>query len=109
MQVLYYNVTFFSFFQLYYVLSGHEICSVSWEELLSRFPSSYPAYRAQRACFGSAYIYFFMKDVYGIEDHSPGEFFPLDSHNDLELSWVLGAVAMSTHEDRQKFVSYVAV
>lgn len=89
--------------------AGHEICSMSWEELLSRFPSSYPAYRAQRACFGSAYIYFFMKDVYGIEDHSPGEFFPLDSHNDLELSWVLGAVAMSTHEDRQNFVSYVAV
>ena len=30
-----------------------------------------------------------------------GEFFPMDNHNEYDLGWVLGAVAVSAHEDRK--------
>ena len=50
--------------------TGQAICQISWQDLLARFPDS--NYRAQRACFGAAYIYFFMTDVYGISELSQG-------------------------------------
>lgn len=36
-----------------------------------------------------------------------GEFFPLDSHNEHDLGWVLGAVAVSAHHDRDELLTQV--
>mmetsp|Transcript_31544 Transcript_31544/g.58720 ORF Transcript_31544/g.58720 Transcript_31544/m.58720 type:complete len:467 (-) Transcript_31544:47-1447(-) len=84
--------------------AGHEICQLPWQDLIARFPDSYPSYRAQRACFGAAYMYFLMMDVYGISELSQGEFFPMESHNEHDLGWVLGAVAVSSHGAREELL-----
>jgi hypothetical protein len=57
------------------VNEGQEICQLTWQELMARFPDSYPSYRAQRACFGAAYMYFLMTDVYGISELAQGTLF----------------------------------
>ena len=51
--------------------TGQRVCELSWEALLAHFPG-YPAFRAQRACFGAAFTYFFMRDVLGIAELSRG-------------------------------------
>lgn len=75
--------------------AGRIVCSRDWEELLSDFPG-FSAYRAQRACFGAAYIYSLLTGAYGLEDDTEGEFWPLEHVGDVEISWALGAVAAST-------------
>ena len=50
-------------------------------------------YRALRACFGSAYVYFLLVDVYGIEPSDTDSFLPVikDDKTGVEISWTLGA------------------
>ena len=38
-----------------------------------------------------------------------GEFFPLDSHEDHDLGWVLGAVAVSVHDKREDIVTHMSM
>lgn len=45
-----------------------------------------------------------LPDIYSI-----GEFFPMDSHNEHDLGWVLGAVAVSSHENRDVLLLQVPV
>lgn len=81
------------------VENGLRICKMSWERLLQEVEPSLPAYHAQRACFASAYIYFLLSDVYGLNDHDVGGFIPLFEYDDHDLSWVLGAVGVSILPD----------
>ena len=75
--------------------AGHIVCSRDWEQLLREFPG-FNAYRAQRACFGAAYIYTLLTGAYGLSDDTEGEFWPLEHVGEVEISWALGAVAAST-------------
>mmetsp|Transcript_10676 Transcript_10676/g.16173 ORF Transcript_10676/g.16173 Transcript_10676/m.16173 type:complete len:472 (-) Transcript_10676:11-1426(-) len=75
--------------------AGRRVCAEPWEVLLGRFPGYMP-YKAQRACFAAAYMYFLLTDVYGAGHDDVGNVWPLDQHLDHELSWVLGAAALST-------------
>jgi hypothetical protein len=36
-----------------------------------------------------------------------GEFFPLETHEQHELGWVLGAVAVAAHDDREALVAHM--
>ena len=47
--------------------AGITVCHKRWDRLLLDFPGYMP-YRAQRACFGAAYIYVVLKDIYGFEN-----------------------------------------
>lgn len=77
---------------------GHAVCGRTWEDLLSDYPGHQP-YRAQRACFASAYMYFLLTDVYGMHQDDTGGFWALDSHMTYDLSWVLGAAAVAVLPD----------
>lgn len=70
---------------------GQRVCSSDWQQLLQAHPGVMP-YKAQRACFASAFIYFLLTEVYAVGVHEKGIFVPLDAHKHYELSWVLGAV-----------------
>ena len=48
-------------------------------------------YRALRACFGSAYIYFLLVDVYGLNTNDSDSFLPVVAESGVEISWALGA------------------
>ena len=52
-------------------------CRRPWESLLADFPGFMP-YRAQRACFGAAYVYSMLTDVYGIAPDDAEAFLPGD-------------------------------
>mmetsp|Transcript_3643 Transcript_3643/g.3760 ORF Transcript_3643/g.3760 Transcript_3643/m.3760 type:complete len:507 (+) Transcript_3643:166-1686(+) len=87
---------------------GISVCNRPWQDLLDDFPG-YQEYRAQRACFGAAYIYVLMTEMYGLERKELNElnesieissykknnhidlFAAVDSIGDHELSWALGA------------------
>ena len=71
--------------------AGMDVCARDWEDLLEGFPGYMP-YRAQRACFGAAYIHVLMTDVYGIRDAGTAtSFAAVDSMETHALSWALGA------------------
>jgi hypothetical protein len=70
--------------------AGITACKKKWSDLLLNFPNE-PAYRAQRACYGSAFIYVMIKDIYGIPEYS-NEFVPIEEFEPYgELGWALGA------------------
>ena len=80
--------------------AGVRVCRQDWEHLLEAFPGYMP-YRAQRACFGAAYIYVLLTDIYGMSSASASasaggrnnttSFTAVDSLGSRELSWALGA------------------
>eukprot|EP00981_Chlorochromonas_danica_P005631 scaffold1160_cov174-Ochromonas_danica.AAC.31 len=70
--------------------AGETICKQPWPEVLARFPS-FPAYRAQQACFGAAFMYAFAKDVYQVGEHDATTFVPTDEHHHFSVGWPLGA------------------
>lgn len=78
-------------------LAGRAVCGQSWESLLSLFPG-YPSYRAQRACFGAAYIHVLLTDLYGLQQHNHPEFSfsALETRNAYDISWTLGAAVHSS-------------
>ena len=57
-------------------------CRRPWEALLEDFPGFMP-YRAQRACFGAAYVYSMLTDVYGIAPDDAEAFLPGDKASPL--------------------------
>ena len=74
---------------------GDLLCRRSWEGVLSDFPG-FPNYRAQRACFSSAYIHALLTDVFLVGERD-SVFLPLDSieQERMELAWALGSAALS--------------
>ena len=83
------------------VLAPHEIavegriaCKRTWTDLLSDFPGFKP-YRAQRACFGAAYVYLMLTDVYGLSPNDKA-FMAIENLGSMELSWTLGAAIIGT-------------
>ena len=91
--------------------AGRRTCARKWTEILQDFPGFMP-YRAQRACFGAAYIYALMGHLYGmatdlhiksgvdafstttITKQIP-EFVAVDTVDSQELGWPLGAAAFA--------------
>lgn len=71
--------------------AGRAACSQPWSQLLLALPASAPSYRAHRACYGSAFIYVLLTEVYGIPPEA-AEFVPLEELDPFgELGWALGA------------------
>jgi hypothetical protein len=52
-------------------------CRRPWQDLLADHPGFMP-YRAQRACFGAAYVYAILTDIYGIAPDDDDAFLPVD-------------------------------
>lgn len=71
---------------------GRILCSTPWEDVHALFPDFMP-YRAQRACFATAYIHSMLTDVLGIDDNDAA-FLPVDHLDNQELSWALGAALL---------------
>jgi len=78
-------------------IAGKEICQRSWIDLLSDFPPGLPSYRTQRACFGAAYVYLMITDVYGL-NHRDKAFLAIENLGTMELSWTLGAAVIGITE-----------
>ena len=76
-------------------VKGELLCKRSWEGVLADFPG-FPNYRAQRACFSSAYIHTLLTDVFLVGELESA-FLPLDSieQEQMELAWALGSAALS--------------
>jgi hypothetical protein len=75
-------------------VAGEALCRRSWPEVLHEFPTFMP-YRAQRACFGAAYVYSLLTTVYGLDEHDNTTFLPLEYHKDYTLGWPLGSAIFS--------------
>jgi len=73
---------------------GRIACKRTWTDLLSDFPGFKP-YRAQRACFGAAYVYLMLTDVYGLSPNDKA-FMAIENLGSMELSWTLGAAIIGT-------------
>ena len=87
--------------------AGTEVCRLPWEKLLLKFPGFMP-YRAQRACFGAAYIFALLTDVYGLGPDVQTTFAAVESRNRYELSWALGAaVRLTLQPGALKALSFV--
>jgi hypothetical protein len=72
-------------------LAGRATCSQSWADILSSLAPGEPEWRAQRACYGAAFIYALLTSVYGVS-HDAAEFVPLGEVLPFgELGWALGA------------------
>jgi hypothetical protein len=70
---------------------GAQICMRPWEDVHRSFKSrNWKTYRSQRACFGSAYIYVILVDIYGLglSDHV---FQTIEKVHSLEVNWALGS------------------
>lgn len=79
---------------------GQQVCRMDWRDWHERFPvDTTPHYRTQRACFGAAYVYFLLVDVYGISVEDADTFLPLDVFDGFELSWAIGAASASVFGD----------
>jgi len=71
--------------------AGRAACSQPWSQLLLALPADAPSYRAHRACYGAAFIYVLLTEVYGIPPEA-AEFVPLEELDPFgELGWALGA------------------
>lgn len=78
---------------------GRILCPRKWQDVLEEFPGFMP-YRAQRACFGAAYIYSIITDVYGIAPDDGKTFLPIEAHGHIgELSWSIGAAVAHALEN----------
>jgi hypothetical protein len=75
-------------------VAGEVLCRRSWTEILHEFPTFMP-YRAQRACFGAAYVYSLLTTVYGLDEQDNTTFLPLEYHKDYTLGWPLGSAIFS--------------
>jgi len=77
--------------------AGRTACLQPWSQLLLTLPAGAHAYRAHRACYGAAFIYLLLTEVYGIPPDSE-EFVPLEELEPFgELGWALGAaLALAT-------------
>jgi hypothetical protein len=81
---------------------GEVVCRTPWEAILEDFPGFMP-YRAQRACFGSSFIYVLLSDLYGIDSNTPESelvyngtiFRPINNVEKQELGWAAGAAVYS--------------
>ena len=75
--------------------AGKVACSQNWEQLLLNLPGeNQPSYRAQRACYGSAFIYTLLISVYNMPEDSQ-EFVPLEALTPFgELGWALGMATL---------------
>ncbi len=72
-------------------VAGQHACRQTWKDLLLSMPPDTHPYRAHRACYGSAFIYVLLTEVYGMPS-SASEFVPLESVDPFgELGWALGA------------------
>jgi len=78
-------------------IAGKEACKRSWIDLLNDFPPGTPYYRTQRACFGAAYVYLMLTDVYGLNPNDKA-FLAIENLGTMELSWTLGAAVIGTSE-----------
>jgi hypothetical protein len=70
--------------------AGIETCQKPWVEIMNQFNNSIPEYRAQNACFGSAFVYTVATELYGIAEADTTSFLPIDSHKSYTLGWPLG-------------------
>lgn len=98
---------------------GRMLCKMAWEEICDSSPSipvtdyahvlpqrvdSYcgrcvclQSYRCQKACFGTAYVSFLLRDVYGLgeaQSVSAAQTLSVDfrlRHRDFEINWPVGA------------------
>jgi hypothetical protein len=70
--------------------AGVEVCQRPWTEIMNQFNHSIPEYRAQNACFGSAFVYTVATELYGIPEADTTSFLPIDSHKSYTLGWPLG-------------------
>ena len=69
------------------------VCAQSWADILGSLAPGEPEWRAQRACYGAAFIYTLLTSVYDMP-HDAAEFVPLgEVHPFGELGWALGAGA----------------
>lgn len=75
-------------------VEGRIACSRSFTELSNDFPS-FKVYRLQRACFGAAYVYSMLTDVYGLNPKDKA-FMAIENLGNIELSWSLGAAIVGT-------------
>lgn len=73
---------------------AEKICKISWDELLASFPDGFHDYRAQKACFGSSYIYSILTYIYGMKEDDLTRFKPMEAHEKYTIGWPLG-VALS--------------
>ena len=71
--------------------AGRLACAQTWTQLLDSLSPGEPAYRAQRACYGSAFTYALLTSVYDVP-HDAADFVPLEFVETYgELGWPLGA------------------